>query len=144
LSTRMQAQSAPESSVQSASETMPAWQAAAGGNMSFEVALVRPGEPSKFSPPNLALNIDDSLTPRVAIEHTVPVEMEPLTQSLDRLADRQRFETTLLGFFALTGLGLAVVGLYGLIFYDNATDARDRCTHGPRRHKSQYPGLDRE
>ena len=36
---------------------------------------------------------------------------------MNRLADRPRFETTLLGFFALTGLVLAVVGLYGLIAF---------------------------
>lgn len=49
-----------------------------------------------------------------SIDPTIPVEMEPMNQSLSRLADRPRFETTLLGFFALTGLVLAVVGLYGL------------------------------
>jgi ABC-type antimicrobial peptide transport system permease subunit len=43
--------------------------------------------------------------------------MEPLNQTISRLADRPRFETTLLGFFALTGLMLAVVGLYGLIAF---------------------------
>ncbi|MGO9339658.1 MAG: ADOP family duplicated permease [Terracidiphilus sp.] len=52
-----------------------------------------------------------------SIDRTIPVEMELLNQSLNRLADRPRFETTLLGFFALTGLVLAVVGLYGLISY---------------------------
>jgi predicted permease len=52
-----------------------------------------------------------------SIDHTIPVEMEPLNESLNRLADRPRFETTLLGFFALTGLVLAVVGLYGLIAF---------------------------
>jgi len=52
-----------------------------------------------------------------SIDCTIPVEMEPLNQSLNRLADRPRFETTLLGFFALTGLVLAVVGLYGLIAF---------------------------
>ena len=52
-----------------------------------------------------------------SIDRTIPVEMEPLNQSLKRLADRPRFETTLLGFFALTGLVLAVVGLYGLIAF---------------------------
>ncbi len=52
-----------------------------------------------------------------SIDHTIPVQMEPLNQSLNRLADRPRFETTLLGFFALTGLVLAVVGLYGLIAF---------------------------
>jgi len=52
-----------------------------------------------------------------SIDHTIPVEMEPLNQTLNRLADRPRFETTLLGFFALVGLVLAVVGLYGLIAF---------------------------
>lgn len=52
-----------------------------------------------------------------SIDHTIPIEMEPLNQSLNRLADRPRFETTLLGIFALTGLVLAVVGLYGLIAF---------------------------
>ena len=52
-----------------------------------------------------------------SIDHTIPVEMESLNQSLNRLADRPRFETMLLGFFALTGLVLAVVGLYGLIAF---------------------------
>ena len=52
-----------------------------------------------------------------SIDRTVPVEMEPLNQSVNRLADGPRFETTLLGFFALTGLVLAVVGLYGLIAF---------------------------
>ena len=52
-----------------------------------------------------------------SIDRTVPVEMEPLNQTIRRLADRPRFATTLLGFFALTGLVLAVVGLYGLIAF---------------------------
>jgi ABC-type antimicrobial peptide transport system permease subunit len=52
-----------------------------------------------------------------SLDHTIPVEMEPLSQSLNRLAGRPRFETMLLGFFALTGLLLAVVGLYGLIAF---------------------------
>jgi predicted permease len=52
-----------------------------------------------------------------SIDKTVPVEMELLDQTISRMADRPRFETTLLGFFALTGLVLAVVGLYGLIAF---------------------------
>ncbi len=52
-----------------------------------------------------------------ALDPTVPVEMEPLTKTISSLADRPRFETALLGFFAFTGLVLAVVGLYGLIAY---------------------------
>ena len=52
-----------------------------------------------------------------SIDPTVPVAMEALDQSVNRLADRPRFETALLAFFAFTGLILAVVGLYGLMAY---------------------------
>jgi putative ABC transport system permease protein len=52
-----------------------------------------------------------------SIDRTIPVVMEPLNQTIGRMADRPRFETTLLGVFALTGLVLAVVGLYGLIAF---------------------------
>jgi putative ABC transport system permease protein len=51
------------------------------------------------------------------MDRTVPIEMEPLNQTVSRMADRPRFETTLLGFFALTGLAMAVIGLYGLMAY---------------------------
>jgi putative ABC transport system permease protein len=60
-----------------------------------------------------------------SIDRTVPVEMEPLNQTISRLADRPRFETTLLGFFALTGLVLAVVGLYGLIAFMTTQRTRE-------------------
>jgi predicted permease len=52
-----------------------------------------------------------------SIDPTVPVEIEPLDQTVSRLADRPRFETALLAFFAGTGLLLAIVGLYGLIAF---------------------------
>jgi predicted permease len=52
-----------------------------------------------------------------AIDPTVPIEMEVLDQTVRRLADRPRFETALLAFFALAGLMLAVVGLYGLMAF---------------------------
>jgi putative ABC transport system permease protein len=52
-----------------------------------------------------------------SIDSTVPVKMEPLDQTVSRLADRPRFETALLAFFAGTGLLLAIVGLYGLIAF---------------------------
>jgi putative ABC transport system permease protein len=52
-----------------------------------------------------------------ALDRTVPVDMEPLTKTISGLADRPRFETALLGFFAFTGLVLAVIGLYGVIAY---------------------------
>ena len=52
-----------------------------------------------------------------SIDPTVPVKMEPLDQTVSRLADRPRFETALLAFFAGTGMLLAIVGLYGLIAF---------------------------
>jgi len=45
-----------------------------------------------------------------SIDPTVPVKMEPLDQTVSRLADRPRFETALLAFFAGTGMLLAIVG----------------------------------
>lgn len=52
-----------------------------------------------------------------SIDPTVPADMEVLDQTLYRLADRPRFETALLAFFAGAGLTLAVVGLYGLMAF---------------------------
>lgn len=52
-----------------------------------------------------------------AIDPTVPVTLEPLDLTVSRLADRPRFETALLTFFAFAGLALAVVGLYGLLAF---------------------------
>jgi predicted permease len=51
------------------------------------------------------------------IDPTVPVEIETLNQRVSKLADRPRFETALLGFFAFCGLVMAVIGLYGVISY---------------------------
>ncbi len=51
------------------------------------------------------------------IDPTVPVDIDTLTQTVNRLADRPRFETALLGFFALCGLLMAVIGLYGVIAF---------------------------
>ena len=52
-----------------------------------------------------------------SIDRTVPVDMVPLDHTISQLADRPRFETALLAFFAFTGLALAVVGLYGLLAF---------------------------
>ena len=52
-----------------------------------------------------------------AIDPTVPVQIETLDQTVSKLADRPRFETALLGFFAFCGLMMAVIGLYGVISF---------------------------
>jgi putative ABC transport system permease protein len=51
------------------------------------------------------------------IDPTVPVKIETLDQTVSKLADRPRFETALLGFFAFCGLLMAVIGLYGVISF---------------------------
>jgi putative ABC transport system permease protein len=51
------------------------------------------------------------------LDPTVPVEIEPLTETVSKLADRPRFETALVSFFAAAGLLLAVVGLYGMMAF---------------------------
>jgi ABC-type antimicrobial peptide transport system permease subunit len=40
-----------------------------------------------------------------------------LNDQVSKLADRPRFETALLGFFAFCGLLMAVIGLYGVIAF---------------------------
>jgi ABC-type antimicrobial peptide transport system permease subunit len=40
-----------------------------------------------------------------------------LQQRVSQLADQPRFQTVLVGFFAATGLVLAVIGLYGVISF---------------------------
>jgi predicted permease len=51
------------------------------------------------------------------IDSTVPVETETLNQTVSKLADRPRFETALLSFFAFCGVLMAVIGLYGVIAF---------------------------
>jgi predicted permease len=51
------------------------------------------------------------------IDPTVPVDIDTLSETVNKLADRPRFETSLLGFFAMCGLLMAVIGLYGVIAY---------------------------
>jgi predicted permease len=55
---------------------------------------------------------------RVAqLDPTAPVEIDTMKQTVSKLADRPRFETALLGFFAFCGLLMAVIGLYGVIAF---------------------------
>jgi ABC-type antimicrobial peptide transport system permease subunit len=45
------------------------------------------------------------------------VEIETLNEQVSKLADRPRFETALLGFFAFCGLLMALIGIYGVIAF---------------------------
>jgi predicted permease len=51
------------------------------------------------------------------IDPTIPVEIETLNDSVNKLADRPRFETALIAFFASCGLLMALIGLYGVIAF---------------------------
>src|SRR5579863_79529 len=92
-----------------------------------EMYTFRRSVPDDWSGSHLVV-IVDSVMPAKAIEPwvhsaiasldpTVPAEMEVLDQTVNRLADRPRFETALLAFFAFAGLTLAIVGLYGLMAF---------------------------
>ena len=78
-----------------------------------------------------------------AIDPTVPVEIETLNERVSGLADRPRFETALLGFFAGTGLLMAVIGLYGVVaFMARAAHAGDRGAHGAGRGPARHSAAD--
>jgi len=67
------------------------------------------------TPPNsLALWVRSQIA---KIDGTVPVEIETMNERVAGLADRPRFETALLSFFACTGLVMAVIGLYGVVAF---------------------------
>jgi predicted permease len=51
------------------------------------------------------------------IDPTTPVEIQTLAHHIRALADQPRFESAVLSFFALTGLLLAVIGLYSVTAY---------------------------
>jgi predicted permease len=51
------------------------------------------------------------------VDPTVPVKVETMEARVDTFLIRPRFQTTLLLLFALTGLALAAIGLYGLISF---------------------------
>ena len=51
------------------------------------------------------------------IDRLIPVEVQTMDSQIRRLTARPRFETAVLGFFALAGLVMAVIGLYGVTAY---------------------------
>jgi predicted permease len=52
-----------------------------------------------------------------ALDPTLPFDVATLHQRISTLADQPRFQTLLVGFFAATGLVLALIGLYGVISF---------------------------
>jgi putative ABC transport system permease protein len=52
-----------------------------------------------------------------SLDPTEPVNIETLSERVNKLADQPRFQTVLVAFFAITGLVLAVIGLYGVISF---------------------------
>jgi putative ABC transport system permease protein len=52
-----------------------------------------------------------------SIDPTQPVILEAMAHRVSKLADRPRFNAVLLTLFALTGVGLAAVGLFGVVGY---------------------------
>jgi ABC-type antimicrobial peptide transport system permease subunit len=51
------------------------------------------------------------------LDPTLPLGITTLQQRVSKLADQPRFQTLLVGFFAATGLVLALIGLYGVISF---------------------------
>ncbi|HEY2822401.1 MAG TPA: ABC transporter permease [Candidatus Acidoferrum sp.] len=51
------------------------------------------------------------------IDRLIPVEVQTMDAQVRRLTARPRFETAVIGFFALAGLVMAVIGLYGVTAY---------------------------
>jgi predicted permease len=60
-----------------------------------------------------------------ALDPTVPVEIETVSERVHKLADQPLFETTLVGFFASIGLVMAMVGLYGVLAFLAARRAQE-------------------
>jgi ABC-type antimicrobial peptide transport system permease subunit len=60
-----------------------------------------------------------------AIDPTVPVTIEAMSQRVGKLADRPRFNATLLALFAGMGVLLAGIGIYGVVGFLVAQQTRE-------------------
>jgi len=52
-----------------------------------------------------------------ALDPTLPIKLQTMNQRVSELAGRPRFEAALLGLFALVGVLLAAIGIYGVIAF---------------------------
>jgi predicted permease len=85
-------------------------QAGEGISAAAPVAIIAADLPSTTVAPWIRAQI-------AQLDSTVPVKIETMSQQVSKLADRPRFETALLGFFAFCGLLIAMIGLYGVIAF---------------------------
>jgi predicted permease len=85
-------------------------QAGEGISAAAPVAIIAADLPSTTVAPWVRAQI-------AQLDSTVPVKIETMSQQVSKLADRPRFETALLGFFAFCGLLIAMIGLYGVIAF---------------------------
>jgi predicted permease len=82
----------------------------AQGTSRFVTALVR----SAASPDRIAHLVGDEIR---AIDPTLPVTVEPYDSRVAQLNERPRFNAMLLSLFALIGLLLAALGVYGVLAF---------------------------
>jgi ABC-type antimicrobial peptide transport system permease subunit len=81
-----------------------------GGTRRISVVVVRSSLPADQTSRWIRAQV-------AALDPTLPVDIATLRQRVAKLADEPRFQTTLVSFFAATGLVLAMIGLYGVIAY---------------------------
>lgn len=74
------------------------------------ILVVRSSAPSEVIVPWIRTQIAD-------VAPALPVDITTLETRVSRLADQPRFQSMLVGFFALAGLAMAVVGLYGVLAF---------------------------
>jgi putative ABC transport system permease protein len=81
-----------------------------GGGSRWGVVVVR----SSLPPDQTARRICAQVA---ALDPTLPIDLATLQQRVSKLAAPARFQTLLVSFFALTGLVLALIGLYGVMAF---------------------------
>jgi predicted permease len=60
-----------------------------------------------------------------AVDPTVPITIEAMSQRVSKLADRPRFNAILLSLFAAMGVLLAAIGMYGVVGFIVAQQTRE-------------------